>query len=143
MIGQTLCSDNELIERIRFGRQALFELFDQISSQLQHASGRNTALSPTLQVLIALRFYANRGLYNTARYKEYKEVHRTRAHWVIRMSLAFQCCLRHYIHRPTQDEAPSEYQYLYCKGVHSINVKLSAQKCNNNNNKKHTTTRNM
>ena len=38
-------TESELIERFRFGRQALFELIEELSPQLQHLSDRNSALS--------------------------------------------------------------------------------------------------
>lgn len=82
-------SDSELIERFRFGRQALFDLIEEISPQLQHGSDRNAALSPTLQVLIALRFYANGAFQNTV--GDMINVHRTTACRAIRqVSLALQ-----------------------------------------------------
>uniref|UniRef100_A0A8C2CGZ4 DDE Tnp4 domain-containing protein n=1 Tax=Cyprinus carpio TaxID=7962 RepID=A0A8C2CGZ4_CYPCA len=42
--------DRELIERFRFSRVELLELINELSPQLQHATDRNGALSPTLQV---------------------------------------------------------------------------------------------
>lgn len=147
-------SESELIERFRFGRQALFELIEELSPQLQHLSDRNSALSPALQVLIALRFYANGAFQNTM--GDMINVHRTTACRAIRrVSLALQRLLRNYIHLPTQEEAartkqdfylksgipgivgcidgthiriqaPSEHEYLYLnrKGYHSLNVQL-------------------
>jgi len=144
-------SDSELIERFRFGRQALFDLIEEISPQLQHGSDRNAALSPTLQVLIALRFYANGAFQNTV--GDMINVHRTTACRAIRQVSLTR--LRNYIHLPTQEEAaksrqdfwlksgipgivgcingthvriqaPSEHEYLYVnrKGYHSINVQI-------------------
>ncbi|KAL1278932.1 hypothetical protein QQF64_025605, partial [Cirrhinus molitorella] len=57
--------DRELIERFRFSRVELLELINDLSPQLQHATDRNGALSPTLQVLISLRFYASGSFQNT------------------------------------------------------------------------------
>lgn len=97
-------SNSELIERFHFDRQALFELIDELSPQLQHLSDTNAALSPALQVLIMHRFYANRAFQNTV--GDMINVHRTTVCRVIRrVSLALQRRLRRYIYQPTQEEA--------------------------------------
>ena len=60
-------SESELIERFHFGRQALVELIEELSSKLRHVSDGNTAPSSTLQVVIALRLYSNGAFQNTVR----------------------------------------------------------------------------
>ena len=148
-------SEHELIERFRFGRNDIFELIEELSPHLQHTTDRNAALSPALQVLIALRFFANRAFQNTM--GDMINVHRTTSSRAIpRMSLALQCCFRRHIHLPTYEEAsktkqdfysksgvpgivgcidgthvriqaPSDHEYLYVnrKGYHSINVQIA------------------
>lgn len=51
--------DVELHERFRFRRHSLLELIDELRNDLQYDTNRNAALSPELQVLIALRFFAS------------------------------------------------------------------------------------
>lgn len=120
---------------------------------LHHTSDRNTALSPTLQVLLVLRYYANGAFQNIM--GDMINVHRTTACRAIRrVSLALQSFLRHYIHLPTQEaartkpdfylksripgivgcidgthahsQASSDQAYLYViwKGSHSSNVQI-------------------
>lgn len=52
-------SDSVLVERFRFDKQTLFEIIDELVPLLRLSSERNRALSPTLQMLITLRIYAN------------------------------------------------------------------------------------
>ncbi|KAL1268525.1 hypothetical protein QQF64_033888 [Cirrhinus molitorella] len=146
--------DRELIERFRFSRVELLELINDLSPQLQHATDRNGALSPTLQVLISLRFYASGSFQNT--FADMVNVSRSTACRAIRrVSLALQSRARIYVRLPTQEEAartkdkfrrdsgipgifgcidgthvriqaPSQNEYLFVnrKGFHSINVQV-------------------
>ena len=52
-------SDEELRRRYRFGRDSLKFLTEIFQNDLQRDTKRNQALSPTLQVLVALRFFAS------------------------------------------------------------------------------------
>ncbi|KAJ8359248.1 hypothetical protein SKAU_G00157730 [Synaphobranchus kaupii] len=67
--------DTELVERFRLNRRDLFELIDELSPELRHASDRNAALSPALQTLMALRFYANAPSEHEYRYANRKGFH--------------------------------------------------------------------
>uniref|UniRef100_UPI003AAED5E2 putative nuclease HARBI1 n=1 Tax=Centroberyx gerrardi TaxID=166262 RepID=UPI003AAED5E2 len=116
--------------------------------QLQHVTDRNGALSPALQVLISLRFYASGSFQNTV--ADMVNVSRSTA-----VSLALQDRAHQYVRLPTQQEAthtkerfrrdsgipgifgcidgthvriqaPSKNEYLFVnrKGFHSINVQV-------------------
>ena len=52
-------SDEELRCRYRFGRDSLEFLTEILQNDLQRDTKRNQALSPTLQILVALRFFAS------------------------------------------------------------------------------------
>lgn len=52
-------SDDELRCRYRFGRDSLEFLTEILQNDLQRDTKRNQALSPTLQILVALRFFAS------------------------------------------------------------------------------------
>ncbi|KAL2102183.1 hypothetical protein ACEWY4_001351 [Coilia grayii] len=147
-------NDEELIERFRFSRRDLFSLIDELSPDLHFTSDRNAALTPTLQVLLTLRFYANGAFQNTV--GDMIGIHKSTACRVSRrVSLALCRHLPRYVHLPTEAEctiikhkfrqasgipgivgcidgthvliqAPSEHEYLYVnrKGYHSINVQI-------------------
>ena len=51
-------SDEELRCRYRFGRDSLEFLTEILQNDLQRDTEKNQALSPTLQILVALRFFA-------------------------------------------------------------------------------------
>ena len=148
-------NDEELIERFRFCRRDLFELIEELSPDLQFVSDRNAALPPSLQLLIALRFFANGAFQNTV--SDMVRVHRSTACRVIRrVSLALSRRIASYVHLPNEEEAaamkerfrqasgmpgivgcidgthvqiqaPHENEYLYVnrKGYHSINVQIA------------------
>lgn len=148
-------TDTELLERFRFDRASIFEIADVLAPQLQHATNHNDALSPTQQVLIALRFFASGAFQNSL--GDMIQVHRTTACRAIRrVSVALQRIMGRYVHLPTQEEAsrmkrdfyfksglpgvigcidgthvriqaPSQNEYLYVnrKGYHSINTQLA------------------
>lgn len=50
--------DNELYDSFRFYRHEIFELADEISPVIEHAS-RQGSLPPAMQLMIALRYYAS------------------------------------------------------------------------------------
>ena len=52
-------TDQELRSRYRFGRESIKFLVEILKDDLQRQTRRNHALSPTLQVLVALRFFAS------------------------------------------------------------------------------------
>ena len=52
-------TDEELCSRYRFGRESIKFLIGNLKDDLQRQTRRNHALSPTLQVLAALRFFAS------------------------------------------------------------------------------------
>ena len=52
-------TDEELRSRYRFGRESIKFLVEILKDDLQRQTRRNHALSPTLQVLVALRFFAS------------------------------------------------------------------------------------
>ena len=148
-------NDEELIERFRFCRRDLYELVDELSPDLEFVSDHNAALPPTLQLLIALRFYANGAFQNTV--GDMIGVHKSTACRAIRrVSLALSRRLPRYVRLPTGEEsalvkqrfrqnsgipgilgcidgthiqiqAPSDHEYLYVnrKGYHSINVQIA------------------
>ena len=51
-------ADDELFRNYRFTRQGIFFLIDTFGGALSRRTLRNRALPPSLQLLIALRFYA-------------------------------------------------------------------------------------
>ena len=52
-------SDEELRSRYRFGSQSIEYLTEIIGDDLQRQTKRNHAITPTLQILVALRFLAS------------------------------------------------------------------------------------
>ena len=52
-------SDEEIRSRYRFGRNSIEFLTEILEDDLQRPTKRNHALSPTLQILVALRFFAS------------------------------------------------------------------------------------
>ena len=52
-------TDDELRSRYRFGRESIEVLVDLLRDDLERATARNHALSTTVQVLVALRFFAS------------------------------------------------------------------------------------
>ena len=52
-------TDQELRSRYRFGRESINFLVEIVKDDLQRETRRNHALSPTLHVLVALRFFAS------------------------------------------------------------------------------------
>lgn len=154
-----LYNDEELIERSRFCRRDLFELVEELSPDLQFVSDHSAALSPALQLLIALCFYANSAFQNTL--GDMVGVPKsTTCRAIHRVSLALSRRLLQYAHLPTEVElavinrdsarlpaflvlwtasmrlriqAPFQHKYLYVnrKGNHSINVQ-SASNANYN-----------
>uniref|UniRef100_A0A8C6UX78 Putative nuclease HARBI1 n=1 Tax=Neogobius melanostomus TaxID=47308 RepID=A0A8C6UX78_9GOBI len=147
-------NESELLERFRFDRATIFEIVGALTPQLQHVTERNGALSPSQQVLIALRFFASGSFQNSL--GDMVNVHRTTACRAIRrVSLALMRIMGRYVRLPTQEEAarmkqdfyfksglpgiigcidgthvriqaPSQDEYLFVnrKGYHSINVQL-------------------
>uniref|UniRef100_A0A8C6WF12 Putative nuclease HARBI1 n=1 Tax=Neogobius melanostomus TaxID=47308 RepID=A0A8C6WF12_9GOBI len=141
-------------KRFRFDRATIFEIVGALTPQLQHVTERNGALSPSQQVLIALRFFASGSFQNSL--GDMVNVHRTTACRAIRrVSLALMRIMGRYVRLPTQEEAarmkqdfyfksglpgiigcidgthvriqaPSQDEYLFVnrKGYHSINVQL-------------------
>lgn len=51
-------SDTKLFKKFRFHRQAILDLVDSVSDDLEYPLPRTGSLPPVLQVLLALRFYA-------------------------------------------------------------------------------------
>ena len=147
-------NDEELIQRFRFSRVEIFSLVNELSDDLSFQTDRNAVLTPTLQLLLALLFYANGAFQNTM--VDMIGVHKSTACRVIRrVSLALSRRLPRYVKLPNEAEAiadkqrfrqasgipgiigcidgthiriqaPSEYEHLYVnrKGYHSINVQL-------------------
>ncbi|XP_064633642.1 putative nuclease HARBI1 [Lineus longissimus] len=54
-----LYDDVDMIKRYRMPRHVLLEVVDMIGNDLDHPTRRNHAIPPTLQVLCALRYFAN------------------------------------------------------------------------------------
>ena len=52
-------SENDVKSRFRFGRDSINYLVDLLSDDLARNTARNHALSPLVQVLVALRFFAS------------------------------------------------------------------------------------
>lgn len=97
-------NDEELFQRFRFSRVEIFSLVDELSDDLRFQADRNAALTPTLQLLIALRFYANGAFQNTV--GDMIGVHKSTARRVIRrVSLALSRRLPHYVNLPNEAEA--------------------------------------
>ena len=55
-------TDRQMYTKYRFSRLACINIIDLLQEQLQHATGRNHALPPSLQVFIALRFLGHGSL---------------------------------------------------------------------------------
>ena len=51
-------SDEELRSRYRFGRDSI-EFLTELENEVQRQTKRNHALSPTLQILVALQFFVS------------------------------------------------------------------------------------
>ncbi len=52
------CDAAEFLSRYQFTKDTVIELNRKIGPTVRHSSGRNAAVPPMLQVLVALRFYA-------------------------------------------------------------------------------------
>ena len=52
-------SEDELKSRFRFGRDSIIFLVELLREDLERQTSRNHALSPTVQVLLVLRFFAS------------------------------------------------------------------------------------
>ena len=52
-------SDEELRSKYRFGRDSIEFLTEILEDDLERLTKKNHALSPTLQILVALRFFAS------------------------------------------------------------------------------------
>uniref|UniRef100_A0A8C6UN81 DDE Tnp4 domain-containing protein n=1 Tax=Neogobius melanostomus TaxID=47308 RepID=A0A8C6UN81_9GOBI len=131
-------NESELLERFRFDRATIFEIVGALTPQLQHVTERNGTLSPSQQVLIALRFFASGSFQNSL--GDMVNVHRTTACRAIRrVSLALMRIMGRYVRLPTQEEAARMKQDFYFKSglpgiigcidgthvrYHSINVQL-------------------
>ena len=50
--------DTDMFKKYRFTRAGVQTLIDRLGGQLEHQTQRNHAVPPSLQVFIALRFYA-------------------------------------------------------------------------------------
>ncbi|KAL0147034.1 hypothetical protein M9458_057558, partial [Cirrhinus mrigala] len=112
--------DRELIERFCFRRVELLELINELSPQLQHVTDRNGALSPILQVLISLRFYAGGSFQNT--FADMVNVSRsTTCRAIRRVSLALQNRVQKHVRLPTQEEATrTKDKFRKDSGISSI-----------------------
>jgi hypothetical protein len=51
--------DAKVYKKFRFPREAIYELTDEIEQEITYPAQRKGCLTPVLQVLLALRFYAN------------------------------------------------------------------------------------
>ncbi|XP_068737172.1 putative nuclease HARBI1 [Montipora capricornis] len=58
-IDSTNFSEDELKSRFRFGRDSIIFLVELLREDLEQQTSRNHALSPAVQVLVALRFFAS------------------------------------------------------------------------------------
>lgn len=91
--------DVELHERFRLHRPRLLQLIDELRPEIQHQTGRNGALSPELQTLIALRFFASGCFQNLS--SDCVQVDRTTACRAIRrVACALQTRVGHYVSFP-------------------------------------------
>lgn len=59
-----ILSDDELFRNYRFSRSGIFHLIESFEHDIRRLTRRNKALSPTLQILITLRFYATGAAYH-------------------------------------------------------------------------------
>ena len=53
-----LYDDVEMLKKYRFTRAGVMEIIDSLGGQLEHPTNRNHAVPPSLQIFVALRFYA-------------------------------------------------------------------------------------
>ena len=51
-------NDDEIYKKFRFHRQAILDLTDGVQQHIEHLLARQGSLTPVLQVLVTLRFYA-------------------------------------------------------------------------------------
>lgn len=93
-----------MYKKFRFSRQAIFELTDEIRHELEYPAERKGSLTAVLQVLLALRFYANGSfqhvvgdLIGVDQSTVYRTVHRV-------TKALFRVSRRHF-RMPTQREA--------------------------------------
>lgn len=113
-------NDEELIQRFRFCRRDIYELVEELSPDLQFVSDHNAALTPALQLLIALRFYANGAFQNTV--GDMINVHKSTACRAIRrVSLALSRRLPRSAHLPTEAEcAVMKHRFLRASDIPGI-----------------------
>ena len=95
--------DFDLYSRFRFPRAEIETITDLLAADLQHDSDRNGALSPSLQVCLALRYFATGSFQNLV--GDSIQVHKSTVCRAIR-KVALSLCkrLNEYVKFPTQPE---------------------------------------
>ena len=147
-------NNEELYSRYRFRRQELFELAQELSPDIKSPTGRNAAISPTNQVLLALRFYATGAFQNLI--GDSLGVHKSTVSRIIHSVCSLDPQTSHEVNFPVaqqqvkltmdkfyemaefpgmvgcvdgthiriQSPSEQEYEYVNRKGYHSLNVQL-------------------
>lgn len=146
--------DFELYDRFRFRRRELIEIIEEFSGPLEYLATRQGSLPASLQILIAIRFFATGSFQLTI--GDLFGVSKSTVHLCIkRVSDAISSKLDKHVHLPGQQEADrtkgkfhamanmpcvigcvdgtqvkiqrptqNEYQFVNRKGYHSLNVQL-------------------
>lgn len=107
-----LYDDAEIVRKFRFDRQSILELTDSVSDRLQYPLQRRGALTPVLQVLLTLRFYAT-GTFQEVVGELIGVDQSTASRTVHRVTAAFLPQLPHWISLPSRAEAGRMKQKFY------------------------------
>ena len=107
--------DNELFARFRFRRQDIIRIVDILRDDLKFAYMRKGALSPELQVLLTLRFYATGSLQIVA--GDTVNVHKsTVSRTIDRVTRAICQRARDYLRMPNQVEGNAQKRIFFRMG---------------------------
>lgn len=146
--------DAELYDRFRFRRHQLLEIIDDLRQELEHTFHQQGSLSPEMQVLVALRFYASgcfqivagdtlnihkstcsraihrvsaalrRRLGRWVAYPSQREADAQKVHFFYVAGFPNTFACIDGTHIPIQSPNENEDDYVNRKGWHSINVQL-------------------
>uniref|UniRef100_A0A914UQC5 Putative nuclease HARBI1 n=1 Tax=Plectus sambesii TaxID=2011161 RepID=A0A914UQC5_9BILA len=93
--------DLQLYERFRLDRQGIMDITEMLDDVLRRATNRSQALAPSLQVLIALRFYAG-GAFQITTGDTLKVSKSSASRAIQRVSLAISARLNEFVYYPTE-----------------------------------------
>ena len=147
-------SDTKVFKKFRFHRQAIQDLVDSVSDDLEYVLPRKGSLPPVLQVLLTLRYYAT-GAFQDVIADLIGVSQPTVCRTVLRVTDAFHRQIGQWVRMPTRREAQrnkqkffamqrfpnvigcvdgthvriqspveQEHEFVNRKGFHSINVQV-------------------